>query len=155
VDGKGRHVDAAGEVRDWWTPGTATAWTDRLNAIAAQYGSLDYPGLAGRKLDASLTGGENASDLAAVELAWDAFIQAQPDAGEAGRKAFFSAWAATWAEQVSPAVAEQRAASAPQAPGKWRTNAPLSNLPAFSETWGCKAANAMFRKEGERASVWR
>src|SRR5690606_18920208 len=84
VDGKGRHVDAAGEVRDWWTPGTATAWTDRLNAIAAQYGSLDYPGLAGRKLDASLTGGENASDLAAVELAWDAFIQAQPDAGEAG-----------------------------------------------------------------------
>lgn len=155
VDGKGRHVDASGAIRDWWTPGTATAWTDRLNALATQYGNLDYPGLAGRKLDAGLTGGENASDLAAVELAWNAFAHAQPEAGEAGRKAFFNAWAATWAEQVSPAVAEQRAGTALQAPAKWRVNAPLSNLPAFSETWGCKAGNAMFRKDAERASIWR
>ena len=155
VDGKGRHVDAGGEVRDWWTPGTASAWTDRLNALAAQYGNLDYPGLAGRKLDASLTGGENAADLAAVEIAWNAFTHAQPEAGEAGRKAFFNAWAATWAEQVSPVVAEQRAGAAPQAPGKWRINAPLSNLPAFSETWGCKAGNAMVRKDAERVTLWR
>ena len=155
VDARGRHIDAAGELRDWWTPGTATAWTDRLNALAAQYGNYDYPGLAGRKLNASLTGDENAADLAAVEIAWDAFNQAQPEAAKEGREAFFGAWAGLWREQVSPAVAEQRAGTAVQAPGQWRTNGPLANLPAFSEVHGCKAGNAMFRNEAERVSLWR
>ncbi|MBJ6978013.1 M13 family metallopeptidase [Luteimonas sp. MC1895] len=155
IDGKGRHLDARGEIRDWWTPGTATAWTDRLNALSAQYGNYDYPGLTGRKLNASLTGEENAADLAAVEIAWDAFSQAQPEAAKEGRQAFFAAWSGLWREQVSPVVAEQRAGTALQAPGQWRSNGPLSNLPAFSEVYGCKAGNAMFRKDEERVSLWR
>ena len=155
VDGKGRRVDARGEIRDWWTPGTATAWNDRLNVLAAQYGNLDYPGLPGRKLDGSRSADENAADIAAVEIAWDAFSHALPEAGEDGKKAFFNAWAGVWSEQVSPAVAEQRAGTAVQAPGKWRINAPLSNLPAFTATWGCKAGSAMVRKEDERVGVWR
>jgi putative endopeptidase len=28
IDGKGRMLDAAGNVRDWWTPATAGAWTE-------------------------------------------------------------------------------------------------------------------------------
>lgn len=155
VDGKGRHVDARGEIRDWWTPGTATAWTDRLNALSAQYGNYDYPGLTGRKVDATRSRDENASDLAAVEIAWDAFTQAQPEATKDAREAFFAAWAGTWREQMSPAVAEQRAGTSPQAPGKWRINGPLSNLPAFTETYGCKAGNAMFRAEADRVGLWR
>ena len=155
VDGRGRHIDAAGELRDWWTPGTATAWTDRLNALAVQYGNYDYPGLAGRKINASLTRDENAADLAAMEIAWDAFSQAQPEAAKDAREAFFGAWAGLWREQVSPAVAEQRAGTAVQAPGQWRTNGPLTNLPAFSEVYGCKAGNAMYRNEAERVSLWR
>src|SRR5690606_8517085 len=139
VDGKGRHVAADGSIRDWWTPGADAAWTDRLNALSAQYGGYDYPGIAGRKLNGSLTRDENAADLAAVEIAWDAFAQAQPVASKGGRQAFYAAWAGGWAEQLSPAVAEQRAGTALQAPGQWRTNGPLANVPAFSETYGCKA----------------
>ncbi len=155
VDGKGRHVDAEGTIRDWWTPATETAWTDRLNALSAQYGSYDYPGLTGRKLNASLTRDENAADLAAVEISWDAFSQAQPEASKDGREAFFAAWAGIWAEQLSPAEAEQRVGTALQAPGQWRVNGPLANLPAFSEVHGCKAGNVMFRKDEERVSLWR
>ena len=155
VDGKGRHVDARGEVRDWWTPATAAAWTGRLDALAAQYGNYDYPGLEGRKLDGSRTRDENAADLAAVEVAFDALQQAMPGADKPAREAFFAAWAGLWREQVAPAVAEQRAGTALQAPGRWRSNGPLANLPAFSETYGCKAGNAMLRKDEERVSIWR
>lgn len=155
VDDKGRHVAAGNNIGDWWTAGTATAWTDRLNALVAQYGNFDYPGVAGRKLDGSLTRDENAADLAGVEVAWDAFSQALPEAGKEARQAFFGAWAGVWAEQVSPVVAEQRAGTAAQAPGKWRSNGPLGNLPAFSETFACKAGNPMFRKDGERIALWR
>ena len=155
VDGKGRHLDARGEIRDWWTPGTNGAWTDRLNALAAQYGNYDYPGIEGRKVNGSLTREENAADLAAVEIAWDAFSQALPGAEKDARESFFNAWAGLWREQVAPAAAEQRAGTALQAPGQWRINGPLSNLPAFSETWGCKAGNTMVRKDEERIGIWR
>ncbi|GGK07416.1 M13 family metallopeptidase [Luteimonas terricola] len=155
IDGKGRHVDARGEIRDWWTPGTDAAWTDRLNALTAQYGNYDYPGIAGRKVNGSLTREENAADLAAVEIAWDAFSQALPGAEKDAKESFFNAWAGLWREQVAPAVAEQRAGTALQAPGPWRSNGPLSNLPAFSETWGCKAGNPMVRKDEERVGIWR
>ena len=155
VDGKGRHVDARGEIRDWWTPGTDTAWTDRLNALSAQYGNYDYPGIEGRKVNGTLTRDENAADLAAVEIAWDAFAQALPEADKAAKESFFRAWAGLWSEQVAPALAEQRAGTALQAPGQWRSNGPLANLPAFSETWSCKAGNAMLRKDEERIDIWR
>ena len=155
IDGKGRHVDARGEVRDWWTPGTAAAWTDRLNALAAQYGNYDHPGLDGRKVNGSLTREENAADLAAAEIAWDAFSEALPGADLDARKSFFSAWAGLWREQVAPAVAEQRAGTAQQAPGQWRSNGPLSNLPAFGETWGCKAGDPMVRGDDVRIGIWR
>src|SRR5690606_2703594 len=117
IDGKGRNIDARGGIRDWWTPGTATAWTDPLNALPAQYGNYDYPGLTGRKVNGSLTGPENAADLAGVEIAWDAFTQALPEAGKEGKEGFFGAWAALWREQLSPVVAEHRAGTAAQAPG--------------------------------------
>ena len=155
VDGKGRHVDARGEIRDWWTPGADAAWTDRLNALAAQYGNYDHPGVEGRKVNGSLTRDENAADLAAVEIAWEAFARALPDADKAARESFFRAWAGLWPEQVAPALAEQRAGTALQAPGTWRSNGPLANLPAFTETWGCKAADAMVRKDEERIGIWR
>ncbi|MGY1457404.1 M13 family metallopeptidase [Luteimonas sp. A534] len=155
IDGKGRHVDARGEIRDWWTPGTDAAWTDRLNALTVQFGNYDYPGITGRKVNGSLTREENAADLAAVEIAWDALGQALPGAEKAAKESFFNAWAGLWREQVAPAVAEQRAGTALQAPGQWRINGPLSNLPAFSETWGCKAADAMVRKDEERIGIWR
>ncbi len=155
VDGKGRHVDASGDIRDWWTPAAAAAWNGRLDALAAQYGAYDVPGIEGRKVNGSLTRDENAADLAAVEVALDALEQAMPAAGKPGREAFFGAWAGLWREQLSPALAEQRWGTAPQAPGKWRSNGPLANLPAFAETYGCKAGSAMLRGEAERVGIWR
>ncbi|MBB6599127.1 M13 family metallopeptidase [Luteimonas sp. MC1825] len=155
IDGKGRMLDASGTVRDWWTPGTAGAWSDRLNRLSAQYGSYDIPNLEGRKVNATLTRDENAADLAAVELAWDALQQAQPALEKDGRQAFYTAWAELWRQQPSAAFAEQQATSASHAPGKWRANGPLSNQPAFSEVFACKATDAMRRKDDDQVSLWR
>ncbi|MBJ6980418.1 M13 family metallopeptidase [Luteimonas sp. MC1572] len=155
IDGKGRMLDASGTVRDWWTPGTNAAWSDRLNRLSAQYGAYDVPNLAGRKVNATLTRDENAADLAAVELAWDALQHAQPALEKDGRQAFYAAWAGLWRQQPSAAFAEQQAASESHAPGKWRANGPLANQPAFSELFACKAGDAMRRKDEERVSLWR
>jgi putative endopeptidase len=155
IDGKGRMLDAAGNVRDWWTPGTAGAWSDRLNRLSAQYGAYDVPNLEGRKVNATLTRDENAADLAAIELAWDALQHVQPALEKDGKQAFYTAWAELWRQQPSAAFAEQQAATESHAPGKWRANGPLGNQPAFSEVFACKATDTMRRKDEEQVSLWR
>lgn len=41
------------------------------------------------------------------------------------------------------------------APGQWRANGPLVNLPDFAATYSCKAGQPMFKAEGERIQLWR
>lgn len=147
VDAKGALVDAQGQLRSWWTPADKSAWAQFGNRIVAQYGSYDIPGLTAVKVNGTLTQDENLADLAGVELAWAAYGKVQPSASQAGSQAFFNAWAGLWAQQVSPTEATQRASSDIRAPGKWRTNGPLSNLPEFSASFGCKAGQPMVRND--------
>ncbi|RYG12697.1 MAG: hypothetical protein EON92_07630, partial [Burkholderiales bacterium] len=41
------------------------------------------------------------------------------------------------------------------APGQWRSNGPLANLPAFGESFSCKAGQPMRRSDAEQISIWR
>src|SRR5690606_17630434 len=84
----GRHVDATGALRDWWTPADATAWGARLASLASQYGGEPR--------------GEDAADLGGVELALDALLAANPDLDPAGRQAFYAGWSGLWPKQMSP-----------------------------------------------------
>lgn len=152
VDAKGAMVDAQGQLRSWWTPADKSAWAQFGNRITAQYGGYDVPGLKGAKVNGTLTQDENLADLAGVELAWAAYGKVQPEATETGRQAFFKAWAGLWAQQLSEADAAQRVGSDIRAPGKWRTNGPLSNLPEFSAGFGCKAGQPMVRNDA--LQIW-
>ncbi|HYM86054.1 MAG TPA: M13 family metallopeptidase, partial [Pseudoxanthomonas sp.] len=76
-DKSGRMVDAAGEVRDWWTPADAAAWNAIGARVAAQYSGYAYPGVSNARVNGTLTLDENMADLAGVELAWDAFTNAE------------------------------------------------------------------------------
>lgn len=154
VDAKGALVDATGQLRNWWTPADNSAWSQLQSRIAQQYAGYAYPGVPGARVDGTLTAAENLADLAGVELAWAAYARAEPDAASAGHQAFFKAWAGLWAQQVAPATAAQRRASEVQAPGQWRTNGPLANLPAFADSFGCKTGQPMVRPQAEQIRVW-
>ncbi len=154
-DISGRNVDAAGKVRDWWTPADVTAWNGRLGPLASQYGSYAWPGLAATFVDGQQTLAENAADLAGIELAWDALNTAQPDASKEAKQAFFLGWAHVWPQQMSEDIATRMAASDVHAPGQWRTNGPLANTPGFGEAFTCKAGTPMQRKDADQIKIWR
>lgn len=154
VDAKGRQVDAAGNLRDWWTPTETTAWDALGQRVAVQYGGYDYPVLTGIKLNGQQTREANAADIGGVELAWDAYRNATPAASVEARQAFFHGWAQLWAQQLSPEAAAQRAATSVHAPGLWRVNGTLKNLPAFGEAFACKAGVAMFPVAEQQVKVW-
>ncbi|HSR64693.1 MAG TPA: M13 family metallopeptidase [Xanthomonadaceae bacterium] len=153
-DASGRLVDAKNTVRDWWTPADASAWDARLAPLVSQYANYPWPD-AGALVDGRRTRDENAADLAGVELAWDAFNAAQPAASNDDKRGFFAAWAHLWPQQWSQDVAARLAATELHAPGQWRANGPLANLPAFGSTFACKAGAPMQRSSAQQVSVWR
>ena len=155
IDAKGALVDSQGQLRSWWSPAEKTAWTLLTNRVAAQYSAYPFPGVPNTKVNGQLTAESNLADQAGVELAWQAFTAAQPAATSANKQAFFNAWAGLWAQQLSPNEAVQRAATDVRAPGQWRTNGPLSNLPEFGATFSCKAGQPMQRAEADQLRIWR
>lgn len=155
IDAKGALVDAKGELRSWWTPADKTAWTLLGNRVAAQYGSYDFPGVKGAKVNGTLTREENLADIAGLELAWAAYLAQEPKAKQAQQQGFFRAWSALWAQQLSPNEAVRRLTADIRAPGLWRSNGTLANLPAFGATFSCKAGQPMQRSEAEQIKVWR
>lgn len=155
VDVKGKFVDSKETVRTWWTPADDAAWLQATDRLVTQYNAYPYPGLTGVNVNGALTRDENAADLAGVELAWDALLRANTELAKDGREAFFRGWAQMWRQQSAVDTATRAAATSVQAPGQWRANGPVSNLPAYSETFACKAADAMVRKAEDQVSIWR
>ena len=153
-DASGRLVDAKGSVRDWWTPAEASAWDARLAPLVAQYANYPWPN-AGALVDGRRTRDENAADLAGVELAWEAFANAQPGASDDDKRGFFAAWAHLWPQQWSQDVAARLAATELHAPGQWRADGPLANLPAFGSAFTCKPGTPMQRASAQQVSIWR
>ncbi|QJD68217.1 M13 family metallopeptidase [Xanthomonas campestris pv. badrii] len=155
IDAKGALVDAKGELRNWWTPAEKALWTQLTGKVANQFAAYPYPGVPTAKVNGTQTAEENLADLAGVELAWQAFSKAQPATTEADKQAFFTAWAGLWAQQLSPNEAVQRASADIRAPGQWRTNGPLSNLPEFGAAFSCKAGQPMQRVDADQIKIWR
>lgn len=155
IDAKGALVDAKGELRSWWTPADKTAWTLLGSRVAAQYSAYDFPGVKGAKVNGALTQEENLADIAGLELAWAAYVAQEPKAKQAQQQGFFRAWSALWAQQLAPNEAVRRLTADIRAPGLWRSNGTLANLPAFGATFSCKAGQPMQRSEAEQIKVWR
>ncbi|HEY1034388.1 MAG TPA: M13-type metalloendopeptidase, partial [Pseudoxanthomonas sp.] len=154
-DSKGRMVDAKGQLRDWWSPADVAAWNALGSKVAAQYGAYAYPDLKNVKVNGALTQDENLADLAGVELAWDAFTTAEPQASATAKQSFYKAWATLWAQNLSETEAAQRAAVDVHAPGQWRANGPLTQQPSFAQAFTCKAGQPMQVNEAEQTRVWR
>ena len=155
VDAKGKFIDAAGELKSWWTPADETAWGLRTAPLVAQYSAYPYPGLREVRVNGNQTQEENVADLVGVELAWDALVASQPELPKESKQGFFEGWAQLWPQQMSSDEATRRAAVDVHAPGQWRANGPLVNLPAFGEAYGCKAGTAMQAKPELQVSIWR
>ena len=155
IDAQGSHVDARGQVRDWWSPADRDAWTALGNRVAAQYASQDYPGVKGARVDGALVRNVALADQAGLELAATAHAKAQPQASQAARQALFEAWSRLWAQQVAANTASKRLKTDIHAPGPLRSNLPAANLPEFAAAFACKPGQPMTRAEADQVKVWR
>lgn len=155
-DSQGRKFDATGALHDWWSPAVATEYERRASCVADQYSA--YEALPGVHLDGKRELTENIADVGATHLAFLAYQHARagkPPLSEAGfdsDQLFFLALGQWSCELTTPEATRAAIATDVHAPGHWRTNGPLADLPAFAEAFHCTAGAPM--APVKRCTVW-
>jgi putative endopeptidase len=157
-DDSGRQYDHAGNLRDWWTPTDASQYKSRADRIIAQYDA--YTVLDSLHVNGRLTTGENISDLGGLTIAYAGLQKALENKrvaaidGFSPDQRFFLSYARIWRQLIRPEEQRRRIATDSHSPGIWRTNGPLSNMPAFHQAFGCRPGDRMVRPEGDRTAIW-
>ena len=163
-DDQGRQYDAQGNLRDWWTADDAAKYKTAAQRIADQFDAYTVIDSV-THVNGRLTLGENIGDFGGLTVAYAALEKAlaakrargEPIAAIDGftpQQRFFLSWAQVWREVQRPEAERLQIATNPHAPGKWRVNGPLSNMPEFKQAWGCKDGDPMVRPDSLRARIW-
>jgi putative endopeptidase len=146
-DDEGRQFDDKGNLRDWWTPGDAKGFEDRINCIRDQYAGYivvdDIP------INSKLTSGEDVADLGGTLLAYIAWKKQTEGEKLESRDGFtpdqrFFIGMAQWAcENQRPENQRVNAVTDPHSPGFARVNGVVVNMPEFQKAFSCKAGQPM------------
>jgi len=160
-DDRGREFDRFGNLRDWWTPADAKAFVERAQGLVNQYGSYLAAEGDTSHVNGKLTLGENIADLGGVLVAFDAMRKAiaasgatKPVGGLTPEQRFFISYANNWREHFSAEQARRMVQVDPHAPPSLRVNGVVTNVPAFSQAFGCKAGDPMVHADDIRPSIW-
>jgi putative endopeptidase len=158
-DDEGRHFDAKGNLRDWWTPSDSVHFSEQATRVADQFNG--YLAVDTFHVNGRLTLGENIADFGGLLTAYDALERRLERNGRPGlidgftpEQRFFLGYAQSWRNNTRPAAQRSRVTTDPHAPAKWRVNGPLSNMPSFAKAFGCKAGDAMVRGDGVVPKIW-
>jgi endothelin-converting enzyme/putative endopeptidase len=154
-DDQGRQFDAAGNLRDWWTPSDGKEFESRAACFVDQYAA--YSPVADVKLNGKLTLGENTADNGGLRIALMAYV------ATAGRTAgvvdgftpeqrVFMGWGQVWCENRRPEFERLQAQTNAHSPGRYRVNGVVSNMPEFQKAFSCPAGAPMVR--ATQCRVW-
>jgi putative endopeptidase len=157
-DDQGSQFDAKGNLADWWTKADRAEFEARTAKLVEQFNA--YVPVDDLHINGKLTLGENIADLGGLLIAYDAFKltpQGKSDAkidGLTPDQRFFLAYAQTWRTAQRPEQVRLQVQSNEHAPAKFRTNGPVSDVPAFAHAFACKAGDAMQRPASTIVNIW-
>jgi putative endopeptidase len=157
-DDQGRHIDATGALRDWWTPADAAAFQARAKVLGDQYATCEP--VPGMHINPGLTMGENLADLGGLSIALDAYhasLHGKPAPvidGITGDQRVFLGWAQAWAGKLQPEAIRKQTASDPHSYRKFRVNGVVRNIDGWYAAFGVKPGDALYIPPEKRARIW-
>jgi putative endopeptidase len=155
-DRSGRWRDGSGALHSGWTEASAEAFDGRAACVQAQADAT--PVLAGVTVNGAATLDEDLADLGGLDLALHALAERQKlrpllaTEGLTPEQQLFLAWGQLWCTKATPEAARALLALDVHAPHPVRVNAPLRNLAAFSQAFGCRPDAPMVATP--RCEVW-
>jgi len=158
-DDQGRKFDAAGNLRDWWTPEDSQKFTTLTQVLVDQFNN--YVMLDTLTINGRLSLGENIADLGGLTIAFNGL---QSKLAETGRpdlidgftpeQRFFISYAQIWRNNVRPQELRRQINEGPHSPGEARVNGPVYNMDAFYEAFEIQPGQARFIAPENRARIW-
>jgi endothelin-converting enzyme/putative endopeptidase len=151
--------DAIGRQREIWSAADIAAANNQHQCVIDQAEASAAP--PGSHVSGERNYSENVADLGAIRLAYNALAtKLGPRLNQADvtamtpAKRFFYRFAQYYCTAATPETLQDLVADDPHALPSYRVNGPLSNLPAFSETFGCPADAPMRRPDDKICRVW-
>lgn len=157
-DDQGRKSDGSGMLRDWWTEADAAAFSERANALVAQYNQFEV--LPNKFLNGEFTLGENIGDLSGLAVAYKAYQlslngeEAPVIDGYSRDQRFFMGWAQVWRRLYRDENLEVRITTDPHSHSEARTNGIVRNIDAWYEAFDIQAGDTMYLPPEERVKIW-
>ena len=157
-DDEGRKLDAAGQLRDWWTAADAAAFEARAKKLGAQYSS--YEPLPGVHINGDLTMGENIADLGGVNVGLEAYhrwLNGKPAPvldGFSGDQRVLLGWAQAWRGKVRNDYVRKQVTSDPHSPRAFRVIGPTRNIDEWYAAFAVKPGDAYYLPEEQRVRIW-
>ncbi len=160
-DDQGAKFDVAGNLKNWFQENDYANFQNKGKALVNQFDQ--YQPLPGVFVQGQFTLGENIGDLGGVTAAYEGlqrFLRENPQQhpgkidGFTPEQRFFISWATIWRVKYRDETLRTQVLTDPHAPGMYRANGPLTNLPYFYEAFGIKPGDKMYRAEAERVKIW-
>ncbi|EDP96574.1 M13 family metallopeptidase [Kordia algicida OT-1] len=158
-DDSGSRFDANGNLTNWWTENDLKQFTERGNALAAQYSAIEV--LPDVFINGKFTLGENIGDLGGVLGAYDGLQRhikenGRPDKidGFTAEQRFFLSWATVWRTKMREEALRTRIKTDTHSPGQYRAYVPLQNIDAFYEAFDIKEGDKMYIAPEDRVRIW-
>jgi predicted metalloendopeptidase len=162
-DDEGRKFDPQGNLRDWWTPRDAEAFSERAQCLVDEYNGFvtvkdDKDPKNDVHLNGKLTLGENTADNGGVRIALMALEDTlagkeRPKIdGFTPEQRLFLSFGQVWCAKIKPEAARRAALTDSHSFAKFRIIGVVSNMPEFQQAFSCKKGDAMVRENACR--VW-
>jgi len=158
-DDQGRKFDAAGKLRDWWTPASAKQYEGRAKQLVEQYNA--YEPIPGVHIKGELTLGENLGDLGGLEVAYAAYRRYVAKHGEppvigglTGDQRFFIAFGYSWQRKNREGALRAQLLTDEHSPAKYRVNGVVRNMDEWYKTFNVQPGDKMYLPPEKRVRVW-
>jgi putative endopeptidase len=157
-DNRGSQFDAAGNLRDWWTPADHAEYDRRTAKLVRQFDGFEP--LPGHFVNGKLVLPENIADLAGLSIAWRAYLRTLHGrtppviGGLSGAQRFFIGYAQSYLGKRRDDALLALIQNNPHPPERYRVNGIVVHLPFFYQAFGVGSGDRMYLPPDRRASIW-
>ncbi|XP_077592710.1 phosphate-regulating neutral endopeptidase PHEX [Stigmatopora nigra] len=163
-DNNGRKYDKDGNLDQWWSNSSVTAFTDKTQCMVDQYNQY-FCKKAGLNVRGKRTLAENIADNGGMRQAFRAYRRwvaesnggveepLLPGVGLDNNQLFFLSYSHVRCNAFRPEAARDQIQSGAHSPPKYRVIGAMSNFPEFSEAFKCPSSSVMNRGR-QSCRVW-
>ena len=148
-DDQGRKFDADGNLKEWWLESDIKNYKKKVQPIIDQFDQIK---LFDINISGKMTLGENIADYTSVTIITNILKKLNVD--ESKYKAMYKSYANIWKQKIRQNELIKRLHTDFHAPGRFRTNQILSNIPEFKEIYNIHSDHPMYIHPDKCVKLW-